>query len=269
MPLPPLSDLAHDLLGLVLPVACGGCGLPDVPWCEACGALLAGAPWRCEERAGRLDALGGSVPFPVWTLTDNVGPARAAVVAWKDGGRLDLTSHLVAALARAAWCVRPHLGRRPVLLVAVPSAAAARRRRGAWVVDDLARGVARALDPTHRDVVRVPALRRRGPARDQVGLGVRDRGRNLEGRVVATRRGRRTLPGATVLLLDDVLTTGASLAASASAVRAAGGRVAGALTLASTPAPGGAGAARTDSSGTSGARVRRSGVDWVVGASRG
>ncbi|WP_174302268.1 ComF family protein [Cellulomonas fimi] len=269
MPPSTLSVLARDLLGLVLPVACGGCGLPDVPWCDGCDALLAGPPWRCEERAGRLDTLGGAAPFPVWTLTDNLGPARAAVVAWKDGGRLYLTSHLARALTAAAWEVRPVLGPGPVLLVAVPSAAAARRRRGAWVVDDLARGVARALAPTRRDVLRVPALRRRGRARDQVGLGVRDRGRNLEGRVVATRRGRRTLPGATVLLLDDVLTTGASLAASAAAVRAAGGRVAGALTLASTPAPGTSSVAGADSSGSSGARVRRSGVDWVAGASRG
>ncbi len=266
-----LASLAGDLVGLVLPVECAGCGRPDDPWCAVCRAWLDAPPWRCEERAGRLDRLDGRPPLPVWTLGDNVGAVRAAVVAWKDGGRLDLTRPLAAAVGRAAHRAgpsvdalrgpvdtlrgpvgslrgpgRPH--RRPLLVVPVPSTAAARRRRGTWLVDDLARGAVRGLTATGDAAARAPVLRRRG-GRDQVGLGARERARNLDGQVVVARGRAVTLPGHDVLLVDDVLTTGASLAACAAVLAAAGARVVGALTLASTPAPG---AASTPPSGGSG-----------------
>ncbi|MDC7121130.1 ComF family protein [Cellulomonas fimi] len=232
--------LARDLVALVLPVACAGCGTLDVAWCTTCRSRLGGLPWRCEERAGRLDALDGRPPVPVWTLGDNVGPVRDAIVAWKDGGRLDLSRALVGAVARAAQHVAPGVPRSragPLLVVAVPSTAAARRRRGRWLVDDLARGAVRGLRSAGVDARRAPVLRRRG-GRDQAGLGARARARNLVGQVRVARAAGRALAGRDVLLVDDVLTTGASVAASSAAVRAAGGVVVACLTLASTPGPG-------------------------------
>ncbi|RMI03602.1 phosphoribosyltransferase family protein, partial [Cellulomonas triticagri] len=73
---------------------------------------------------------------------------------------------------------------------------------------------------------------------DQVGLGLRGRAENLAGRVRARPRRAATLRGARVLLVDDVLTTGATLAACRAAVEAAGGRPVGALVLAVTRPPG-------------------------------
>lgn len=231
--------LARDLLALVLPVACPGCGTPGETWCPGCRRALTGPPWRCEDRAGRLDRLDGR-PTPVWTLADNVGPVRAAVVAWKDGGRSDLGPPLCAALASAARTVAPLVGPRragPLLVVPVPSTPAARRRRGGWLVDDLARGVVDGARLAGVDALRAPVLRRRRGA-DQVGLGARDRARNLAGQVRVPARARPRLAGRDVLLVDDVLTTGASLAACLAVVESAGGRVVGCLTLASTPSPG-------------------------------
>lgn len=209
-------------------------------WCAACHGALAGSPWRCEQRAGRLDALDGRPLVPVWTLADNVGPVRHAIVAWKDGGRVDLTRVLAAEVARAAWSVAPlvprsHAG--PLVVAAVPSTAAARRRRGGWLVDDLARAAVTGLRASGVDARRAPVLRRRG-GRDQAGLGARARARNLVGQVRVARRAGRVLGGRDVVLVDDVLTTGASVAASAAAVRAAGGAVVACLTVASTPGPG-------------------------------
>jgi predicted amidophosphoribosyltransferase len=64
----------------------------------------------------------------------------------------------------------------------------------------------------------------------QKGLGVADRARNLDG-VFALAR---PVTGVRVLLLDDVVTTGATLAAAAGALRVGGADVAGAAVLAAT-----------------------------------
>ncbi|MDM7853987.1 ComF family protein [Cellulomonas alba] len=233
-------SLLAELAGLVVPVACGGCGLPDVPWCAGCAALLTVRPWRCEERAARLDRLDGR-PLPVWTLAEGVGAARQAVVAWKDRGRVDLTPRFAAALRDAGRTVAlaaPAVPASAALrVVGAPSSPAARRRRGGNLVDALARGVAAGL--TAGGVAAVPsdALRRR-PGADQVGLGARGRARNLAGRVRVRGGGELEVRGRAVVLVDDVLTTGATLAASRAALESAGAVVVGAFTLASTPPPG-------------------------------
>uniref|UniRef100_UPI0022A780B7 phosphoribosyltransferase family protein n=1 Tax=Puerhibacterium puerhi TaxID=2692623 RepID=UPI0022A780B7 len=88
-----------------------------------------------------------------------------------------------------------------------------------------------------------PVLRRPGGGRDQVGLGARARGGNAVVRV-APRAWQRLSPASAgqgtpaCLLLDDVVTTGATLAAAERALEAAGADVLGALVLAATPAPG-------------------------------
>ncbi|MEN0129028.1 MAG: hypothetical protein AAGC49_06275, partial [Brevundimonas sp.] len=127
-----------ELAGLVLPVACAGCGVDDEPWCADCRRLLDGPAWRCEARAGRLDLVGEAPLVPVWTLADFRGPVREAVVAWKDHGRHDLTRHLAAALHGAALGLAPRFEGH-VLVVPAPSTPAAVRRRGGSLVGELAR----------------------------------------------------------------------------------------------------------------------------------
>jgi predicted amidophosphoribosyltransferase len=118
-----------------------------------------------------------------------------------------------------------------------PPGRADRGRRGADLVADLARGVVDGAVAAGVDARLAPVLvRRRGG--DQVGLGVRERARNLHGHVVVRPRARARVAGRAVLLVDDVLTTGATLAACGTALRDAGASVVGCLTLASTPPPG-------------------------------
>ena len=226
------------LLGLVLPVACAGCGRDDVPWCARCRAALAGPVRRCEEGAARLDRLDGTPPLPVWTVADAVGPVRAAVIAWKDRGRTDLTAGLSGVARRLGVAAAVGLagagGRATVLVVPAPSTAATRRRRGRSHTRELAGGVVAGMSDERARAVVADVLVRRGG--HQVGLGARERERNLVGQVAVRRRAR--VAGALVVLVDDVLTTGATLAAARTALEAAGAHVAGAAVLAATPAPG-------------------------------
>jgi len=241
-----LADGLLELGRLVLPVDCAGCGEPDMPWCDRCARSL-GEPWRCEHLAGRLDTLAGAPPPPVWATSRYVGEVRRAVVRWKDRGRLDLTTPFAAALTTAATHLAPQLGPggADVLVVPVPSSPAARRSRGTDPVAALAEAVATGLRVAGVRAVVVRALRRRAGGRDQVGLGARDRRANLRGAVVPVRRAARVRDAAwhagarpAVVLVDDVLTTGATFAACAAVLGASGLPVTAGLVLASTPPPG-------------------------------
>ena len=229
----------RELLGLLVPVECAGCGTDDDGWCPSCARHLAGELWRCEDRAPRLDRLDGHGALPVWALADCTGPVRRAVVAWKDRGRLDLTRPFAAALAGAAGGLRSDVGAGPLLVVPCPSTAAARRRRGGNLVDALATGVADGLLGGGVPAGTAPVLVRT-QGHDQVGLGARERTRNLAGHVRVPTRHVARLADRNVLVVDDVLTTGATVAACRSALERAGARVVGAVTLASTPGPHGA-----------------------------
>ncbi|MCL1869340.1 MAG: ComF family protein [Promicromonosporaceae bacterium] len=232
----------RDLTRLLLPVECPGCGAPDVPWCPRCAALLTAPPRRVESDAPRLDRLDGVAPLPVWALARYEGPVRGVVVAWKDRGRADLDRLLGPAAAAAARALRPDVAAdgSPLLVVPAPSSGASRRARARDHLHAVSRAVAGALGGTH-----APVLRRvRGS--DQVGLGVRARGGNVAVRVdqaalarAAARRGASGRP--VCLLLDDVVTTGATLAVAERSLEAAGADVIGAFVLAATPPPGRAG----------------------------
>ncbi|MFK4116331.1 ComF family protein [Streptomyces longwoodensis] len=222
---------------LVLPTGCAGCG-------RARGVLCAG----CRE------ALGGAVPRRVRPVPEPPGlPAvfaaapygdavRAVLLAHKERGALGLGRELGVALAGAVWVgvgegrgegptpaalplprprplpLPPLL---PLLLVPVPSAPAAVRSRGHDPTRRIALAAAGVLRRAGRPA-RVAAVLRQGRrVSDQAGLDSRQRRENLRGALVVAPGGARVLADGPVVLVDDLMTTGASLAEAARAVREA------------------------------------------------
>ncbi|UFU07590.1 ComF family protein [Ruania halotolerans] len=234
-----------DLLALVLPRRCAGCDHPDVTLCPSCRRVLATPAQRCEEDTvflaadDYLPALG----LPTWSLAAYTGAVRRVVLAWKAGQRPDLDAELTA-LARggvrglAAEIVPARNDRtdsadhaEPALVV-VPAPSGWRRRlRRRLVALTLADAVAQELAAeSGRAVWVADLLRRRGRSGHALGA----RARRQAGRTAIRALG--PVPAGTVcLLVDDVVTSGATLDAARSALEQAGARVVGAVVLAATP----------------------------------
>ena len=203
-----------DLLDLVLPRTCAGCPAPGRVLCRSCASSIEGPPFACRPAPAppELPAVTAVAAYD--------GPVRALLVAHKERGRTALARPLGRALARAAASHGPG-----AVLVPVPSSPAAVRARG----HDHARRTAAAAACT-LGVPVWPVLRQVRSVNDQAGLGARERAVNLAGALSA--RGR--LDGVEVVVVDDLVTTGATLAEAARALATAGARVRGAAVVAAT-----------------------------------
>jgi len=220
-------EAGQALLDLVLPRSCAGCSLAGPLLCPRCAAPLRRAAEPTQPRP-----CPAGFP-PTWAVSAYDGPVRAAVLAHKEHGRLALARPLGEALARSvAGAVDSAPG--PVVLVPVPSRAAATRQRGHDPVLRMARVAAAWLREQGVDARVSPLLRARRRLADQAGLSAGARTVNLGG---AHRvRPRVRLPGDhdCVVLVDDVVTTGASLTEATRALLTAGVPVHAAAVVAAT-----------------------------------
>ena len=162
---------------------------------------------------------------PVFALGRYAGARRRAILAMKENGRGDLVTPLARALAVGVHRLLTWgMIETPLTIVPAPTRRSAARRRGGDPVTRLAR----AAVAGHPDIAVAPALRMKALARDSVGLGTSARERNLAGRVVLRGRPPRT----EVVIVDDIVTTGATARESVRILRAAGVRVAAVLAIA-------------------------------------
>ena len=206
------------LLDLVLPRSCSGCGASGAQLCDACRAVLDSAPLGPVRPTPCPPGLPTTVALAAYE-----GELSRLLLAHKERGDLALTRPLGRALAKV---VAAH-GAGPYLLCPVPSSRSAVRRRGYDHALRLAGAAARHLG-TEGTAARPLLTQVRGVA-DQSGLTPAARARNLAGALRATGT-----PGLPVVVVDDVMTTGATLVEAARALAAQGHLVAGAAVLAAT-----------------------------------
>ncbi|KUN77336.1 hypothetical protein AQJ66_34020 [Streptomyces bungoensis] len=206
----------QDLTDLVLPTECAGCGAPRTVLCPRCRSALGGAgPRRVRpvpEPPG-LPVVRAAAPY--------AGEVRELLLAHKERGALALTGALGAALAGVVRAGLRAGGGGPVLLVPVPSARWAVRARGHDPVRRMALAAAGQLRRAGTSARVAAVLRQRRAVADQAELGARQRLENLAGALEVTAGGAALLSGGRVVLVDDLITTGASLAEAARALREA------------------------------------------------
>jgi predicted amidophosphoribosyltransferase len=161
------------------------------------------------------------------------------VVAWKDRGRHDLTRPFGTALAGPLRACALAAGPQPAardgpLVVPIPTSARNRRRRGSDLVRDLA--VAATRRASGEGWPGAPAevasvLRHSRRVRDQSELGAEARRVNVHESLAVRPRWAARVNGRRVLLVDDIVTTGATMAEAARALSAAGALTVGACCL--------------------------------------
>lgn len=256
-----------QLADLVLPRECGGCLRPGAVWCARCQRALAGlslespatpsrrvgahaGPTHTPGAAGDSGSAGGQgggpwvVPHrapdgmpPVHAWGIYADPLRAAVSVWKDHGRRDLERVLAPLLADSVVATLTGVGWSGgvVVVVPAPSSPGSVRQRGDTPLVGLCEGAV-ALARAHVGAtLRVaPALRHTRRVEDQSGLDTAERRGNLRGALGVIPLWDNVIRGRRCLLVDDVVTTGATLAEAARALRYAGAADVVAASLAAT-----------------------------------
>ncbi|WP_293696286.1 ComF family protein [uncultured Agrococcus sp.] len=193
-----------EALDVLWPVQCAACNEPATSLCDDCLSA-----WKTRT----LDVRG----MEATVLGDYEGALRDTVLACKEHGDTSVVRKIAVRLAAA--CPEADA------VAIVPASASGLRKRGFHAVDRLARGIAK------RRSMRTFRLRFARAGRQE------QKERTQESRVTADRQMtlRRRLEGERVVVIDDVVTTGATVLAAARAVRDAGGTVVGILAVAHTP----------------------------------
>lgn len=196
------GESVEAVLQFIFPVRCAGCGEYDpAGLCQHCRARLTDVPPRFA-----LPGVEGGISLGGYTW-----PLREAIHSFKFksvkilGKTLGLLmSHRIA---DQGWRVDG--------IAPVPMSSSRRRERGYNPAGVLAESCAEALAIPCLDLLRVAR-----PIRHQVGLGKAERGENVKGAFAALRDA--PIAGRSLLLLDDVVTTGATVAECAGVLKACG-----------------------------------------------
>ncbi len=204
--------------------------------CGRCGALLDASPppvaqaWRARLRVGCPDCPSRELRFvAVRAAMAYQGVGRALVIALKHRDRRDAARAMGAWPARAG---RPLLGVATDLGPPILAPAPLHWTRRALRRGDQAAALAASVAAVWGAPLGIGLLRRRRATPPQTALDREARWRNVADAFVVSADWRRDLAGRRVILVDDVMTTGATLDAGAAALRAAGARRVDALVFA-------------------------------------
>lgn len=235
-----VREVGRDALALLWPTACVACGAPDRDCCADCLAEV-----RVETAVIERD-----IGVPCFAACAYEGATRALLVEFKHAGRIGFARVLGPRLAAPlAAAVRRSSGPLAPIVVAAPSRPSRVRSRGYRHVEMLLAGALRARrgaasggprgpsaagEPSALRVLRVRALRARRGRTAQLGLDASGRERNAR-RVAVRASCRSVLRGREAIVVDDVVTTGATLRAAAEALESAGVTVIAAVALCAVP----------------------------------
>lgn len=201
------------LLDLLLPPRCSGCGREGEVLCDACQAPLYR---RLSEPAGAPIGLQVTMPDGIvqmeWCAAFS-GPVRDAIHALKYGGERRLHDPLGRSLA-ARWAQAAAGGD---VLTWVPVHPHRRRERGFDQAEELARSMGSLLDMPVTGY-----LERRQSTQAMHALGHEARAENVSGAFMLRPAAEGELRGRWPVLVDDIITTGATLAGCARALSGAG-----------------------------------------------
>jgi len=210
-------------IDMLLPAACPACGAEGSAPCAECERLIGR---RLAEPAGAPIGLPTAMPVGLAQLewcSSFGGPARACLHALKYDGERRLAGPLGRLMARRWRAV----GIGGDVLVAVPVHAARRRERGFDQAELLAHEAGLALG-----LPVVAALRRAARTTAQHALGRGARAGNVGHAFAVDPALRPAVAGKWPVLIDDVVTTGATISACAEALYEAGARAVSGLSLA-------------------------------------
>lgn len=193
-----LREAVREAASVLWPVACAGCGALDVAVCPACAGLLLAGPER--------ELLDG---VPLVAAARYEGAVRALVGACKERGDRATARALGAGLALAIAAAPAGA------LVRVPSSRAGMRERGFDPVELVLRGAGLRAVPLRRVAGRAPPGAQKERSADERALAAR-------GSLQLAPRHRARLAGVAAVLVDDVVTSGATAREGLRALRAAG-----------------------------------------------
>jgi ComF family protein len=229
---PPTTTIPSRLLDLAFPARCPGCGREGAPICARCAPALDA---RLELPSGVAIGLPSDVPAPLLQLewcAPFGGLVRRALHELKYSGETRLAIPLGEAIGRR-WRRAAAGGD---VLVPVPVHAERARRRGYDQAELIARAAARALS-----LPCPPILERIRATTAQFDLDRASRSTNVRGAFrlrlrpgasAAEQTAGQPLAGRWIVLVDDVVTTGATLSACAKPLLAAGAVGVSAVTVA-------------------------------------
>ncbi len=202
-----------EVADLVVGAKCAGCESPAIGLCAECVTAIRPQPRVVRDQPCRVTAAGAYD-----------GVLQAAILGWKERGRFTVERPLAHLLAASVLALDVDGS---VSLVPVPSRADRKRARGGDVVADVARRSAALLRSVGVDATVVPSLRFVRRVRDQSGLSAVARARNVHDALTVARR-----PSPPIVVVDDIVTTGATLGEVVRAFTARGVAVAGAAVIA-------------------------------------
>lgn len=225
----------EPLANLFSPVSCPGCDAPDTPLCKNCQKILRHLPYA----VGHLVETG--YPDRTWAQSLYQGAARRIVLSAKHSGAefyqeylIELGFYLGLGLIKEIEAQ----GAEPLRVMPCPSQFALRSQQKNPSAVCFAQGLADAMKlvaPSLR-VKFAPWLRLKLPAEKQAGKGraARQQGRKHTmylSREASVKTGAKPLAKTQVLLVDDVITTGATMREAARVVEENGGKIAGIVAL--------------------------------------